>query len=351
MKNKINIAELLKDCPSGMELYCTMWDNLYFDRVENDLIHCYYELDGYRNTTMFCKDGCYTAHKLSKCVIFPKGKTTWEGFHRPFKDGDIVVDTLGGIHIMQNPTTSYCYFDRLGILDKTKTTCVRVERLATEVEKKKLFDAIKANGYKWNSDTKSLEKLIDPKFKVGDTIINKTDKWLANRTIKSYVEGIGYFTTINDWVRINEQDNWELVKEPKFKIGDEIKKKDGIDYRLRTIVSIDNNYYIIKTPDWFDNCYITDKLPFNYQDEYELIHSNKFDITTLKPFDKVLCRHNKDNKWKATLFSHLDEDFHSHCYKFVTSNGSYPYMIPYEGNEHLRGTTEDCDDFYKTWEK
>ena len=24
---KINIAELLKDCPSGMELNCTIWDN------------------------------------------------------------------------------------------------------------------------------------------------------------------------------------------------------------------------------------------------------------------------------------------------------------------------------------
>lgn len=23
--------------------------------------------------------------------------------------------------------------------------------------------------------------------------------------------------------------------------------------------------------------------------------------------------------------------------------------IPYEHNEHLRGTTNDCDDFYKTW--
>ena len=23
--------------------------------------------------------------------------------------------------------------------------------------------------------------------------------------------------------------------------------------------------------------------------------------------------------------------------------------IPYKGNEHLSGTTNDCDDFYKTW--
>ena len=27
MENKINIAELLKDCPRGMELDCTIWDS------------------------------------------------------------------------------------------------------------------------------------------------------------------------------------------------------------------------------------------------------------------------------------------------------------------------------------
>ena len=33
MENKINIAELLKDCPQGMELDCTMFDNVVFDEV------------------------------------------------------------------------------------------------------------------------------------------------------------------------------------------------------------------------------------------------------------------------------------------------------------------------------
>lgn len=45
MKNRINIAELLKDCPKGMELDCLMFENLYFDKVEQD---CRYPI------------GCYT---------------------------------------------------------------------------------------------------------------------------------------------------------------------------------------------------------------------------------------------------------------------------------------------------
>ena len=35
---KINIAELLKDCPSGMELECTMYDNVTLDRVNDGMI-------------------------------------------------------------------------------------------------------------------------------------------------------------------------------------------------------------------------------------------------------------------------------------------------------------------------
>lgn len=31
MENKINIVELLKDCPQGMELDCTMYEDVYFD--------------------------------------------------------------------------------------------------------------------------------------------------------------------------------------------------------------------------------------------------------------------------------------------------------------------------------
>ena len=30
-------------------------------------------------------------------------------------------------------------------------------------------------------------------------------------------------------------------------------------------------------------------------------------------------------------------------------DGPYPMCIPYEKNEHLFGTTQDCDTFYKNW--
>ena len=36
MKNKINIAELLKDCPKGMELDCVMFENVTFEGIKHD---------------------------------------------------------------------------------------------------------------------------------------------------------------------------------------------------------------------------------------------------------------------------------------------------------------------------
>lgn len=199
MEKKINVAELLKDCPKGMELNCTMYDNLYFDRVEDDFIHCYYELDGFRNATMFLKDGCYTAHRLSKCVIFPKGKTTWEGFQRPFKDGDIIFTHANCLKVGLGNTWISIYQenrnggvatyvdcaddgnDYYSNIDEDKPLLcmekdIMRQRFATEEEKLKLFQAINDHGYKWNSETKTLEELIEPKFKVGDEVLINDDK-------------------------------------------------------------------------------------------------------------------------------------------------------------------------------
>jgi hypothetical protein len=103
MENKINIAELLKDCPKGMELDCTMFDNVTFVKVDNNTRQFPIEiLISGLHSKYLTKEGCFhdaTHLPEAKCVIFPKGKTTWKGFQRPFKDGDIVADDTGWIGI------------------------------------------------------------------------------------------------------------------------------------------------------------------------------------------------------------------------------------------------------------
>lgn len=75
----------------------------------------------------------------------------------------------------------------------------------------------------------------------------------------------------------------------------------------------------------------------------------KFDITTLKPYDKVLVRDTNEGKWKPRFWGFYDIDFAMN-YPYECCGNSYAQCIPYEENKHLLGTTNDCEEFYKTWE-
>ena len=75
----------------------------------------------------------------------------------------------------------------------------------------------------------------------------------------------------------------------------------------------------------------------------------KLDLKTLeiekpkcefKTFDKVLGRNEKDDVWEADLFSHYREESQ---YPFRCIGFSRKYCIPYEGNEHLLGTTDNFE--------
>lgn len=248
MENRINIAKLLKDCPKGMELDCTMFDDVTLLEVTDSRFPIKIAIgdNRYRYLT---ETGGYANDIIpeSKCVIFPKGKITWEGFVPPckFKDGDVVaIDTAVGAQVFIfkefiNTKTDYacCHvmLDDDGAID-FECGNYYVERFATEEEKERLFKAIKDNGYKWNSGTKTLEKLVP----------------------------------------------------------------------------------------------------------------NKFDITTLIPFEsRVLVRNDEYDKWLPAVWGFYDKDEE---WPYNCSGFYYCQCIPYEGNKHLLGKTDDCEDFYKTWE-
>lgn len=524
MKNKINVAEILKNCPIGMELDCVLSEDVILDGIDMSSNYPIRIIIGGKQIEYLSPEGClssisFTNYKKAKCVIFPKGKTTWEGFIPPykFKDGDVIFkNNFIAIvsHIKSNGVIWYhCWYHIKSKKCKFKKDFgigsindIDEIRLATEEEKEKLFDAIKENGYKWNAEIKTLGKLDDTEFKDGDVVFyNDTiaifkewcDETLFRTHVTKYlccdslidinvplfgksirkeirlateeekeklfkiIEDNGYkwnaetktlekltvpSTTEKFYIRIGDipseekssvyrgdavvgyeegvsvydcvetdglyrivmpfplkegqgmtyecliqeitqcryeiekprnvylvsgievgkghdneplikdvkilkdlteqfntkNDNTEEIKtlekliEPKFKVGDKVQLKE--DIREKKI--IDNV---------FTNCYTVQGygvIFFTDQDKWELA-PNKFDITTLKIFDKVLVRDYDDKIWIHTFWGKLLED-DSNC-RYLTSNGCYKYCIPYEGNEQLLGTTNDCDEYYKTW--
>ena len=58
-----------------------------------------------------------------------------------------------------------------------------------------------------------------------------------------------------------------------------------------------------------------------------------------KAFDRVLVRDSDDEKWSACLYSHKDSNSREYYHRMVGDAG-FAQCIPYEGNEHLLGTTD-----------
>ena len=299
MKNKINIAELLKDCPKGMELYSPIFGEVYLDKIRPHLaivVTTNKEHDDFKEEFLY--DGRYGMN--GECMLFPsKSKTTWDGFVPPckFKAGDVLVSERGNIVLLshidsKNVVHYHCIIRTYGnfIIVENTDVGVGVGRyyecvLANEQQRQRMYDRIKCSGYKYNQNTNKLEKLVELKFKVGDRIKQK---------------GSSRFYIINSI----ESDRYRL----------------------------NNNQFI------------------RFMDEkiYELV-PNKFDINTLKPLQPVLVRDTNEQVWTMDLFSHKIDTNKRLRISFACV-GHYPNQcIPYEGNEHLLGTTNDCDEYYKNW--
>ena len=82
----------------------------------------------------------------------------------------------------------------------------------------------------------------------------------------------------------------------------------------------------------------------------EELKSEKFNPTTLQPFDKVLARDFLSDDWMADFFEKIEEnDVH---YNVTCVTCKWAQCIPYNNNtKHLLGTKEDCPEYYKWWEE
>ena len=233
MNENLNLVEILKDCPKGMELDCTMYDNATFGGIIENRLYPIKVYVGDGPTMMLTKYGQYTYNDFAKCIIFPKGETTWEGFVPPckFKDGDIVATNTGNWIGITTGGHAHSYMPTYCVLSHNREVKLyfgRKEewgfnRLATEEEKQRLFDAIKELGYNWNAETKTLEKLVEHKFDpktlmAFDKVLVKDDgDWIWRVDIISvpadYNDNIPYLIGDNDfdWIIPYNEETKHLV--------------------------------------------------------------------------------------------------------------------------------------------
>ena len=73
----------------------------------------------------------------------------------------------------------------------------------------------------------------------------------------------------------------------------------------------------------------------------------RFDPKILNPFDRVLVRDSRDEKWRCDFFSYI-RDYAA--FPYVSIATGYKFCIPYnDDTKHLVGTTEDAPEYYRYW--
>ena len=155
--------------------------------------------------------------------------------------------------------------------------------------------------------------------------------------------GYYWYTTHGECLLYPSKDQRDWTKfqrpiKPKFKVGDIIRYRYYDREPLRVKKNQQNGYLLSNG----------DTLMFQDESAWE-IPTDKFDIATLKPFEsKVLVRSDNHNLWKPAIFG-MKAEYRTNAH-YVLGGNCWTQCIPYEGNEHLLGTANDCNNYYKTWE-
>lgn len=336
MEEKINIAEILKDKPQGTKLY----DWLYNIDVESDTISttdtetvvwCINETDN--NTT--CHRGYSEFGTVRGCsglrILLPsKEMRDWSKF--AWKKGDVLVNKDVDVYIIfeRFSDDTYCSFVGKYYLWKENNDTehfYKNERLLTSDFQKAGKDAAQTYistieerlGGKLNRKTLEIEK-TQPEFKDGDIVFMKGIKselfanciFILRSEYKDGDERAFYYAFYN------ADDKYTLDEYGNTKVH----------YSLRLATDSEKQQL-------FD---ALSKKGKRWDAEKKKIVDLKQKVE-LKPFDKVLVRDDKEDQWSANIFSYQVRDMF-HC----LGEGYWRYCIPYEGNEHLLGTTKDVED-------
>ena len=321
----IDIYEILKGVHYGTKLYTPICGNVEFTSVVADKEKAEVIWTEDKNGEYsFDKNGKWM--KNGEVMLFPSKKMRdWSKF--AWKKGDVLVNRDKDAHIIFEEFTNDTYTEFTGkhyCLKNSKIGyhCTRVFNTITEhfdletedAAQTYINDLEKRLGGKLNRETLKIEK---PEFKEGDIVIRNSGSIVIVKEI-SYSSRRVYFhayTTRGD-VQIKGAESWcygdikglkrLATDSEKQQLFDALKKKGKAwDAEKKQIVDLPK------------------KCEF-------------------QPFEKVLVRYSVNQTWCIDFFERMVSDCRDDYYKCMTS--TWRFFIPYEGNEHLLGTTNNVED-------
>lgn len=321
MEIKIDIATILKDTPKNTKLYSPIFGDVYFLSVEYGIIKVTHQ----GRMVIFFGDGRYYNYPESEPLLFPsKEMHDWEKF--AWKRGDALItdgcrvifdkwldDTYTRFNAVHLITCSGGYFDKPWQNRYTSISnfITKYWRKMTDLETKIYMESLEREcDGKLNLITLNIEK--QPKFKDGDIVVAEKD---------NYYDKVIFIAAIKDTIvskaliNVRYEDYEVHYNEYRF----------GHNRSLRLATDSEKQQL-------FDALAKEGKA---WDAEKKMVVALKPKWTP-KPFDKVLVRDSKSSKWRANLFSHKNIDEPYYCVY-----ASWNYCIPYEGNEHLLGTTKN----------
>lgn len=338
MEAKINIAEILKNKPQGTKLYNLLYNiDVELDTIvttgTKTIVWCTDKIDNNNVCHRFYSEfGTIEGHNDGLQILLPsKEMRDWGKF--AWKKGDVLISNDGKKEVFFNGFTDDTYalfkakhgFEVLSngnaiyLADEDVIATSDYTLEDNDVTQTYINTIEERLGGKLNRETLEVEK-PQPEFKDGDIVFMKGIKselfanciFILRSEYKDGDERAFYYAFYN------ADDKYTLDEYGNTKVH----------YSLRLATDSEKQQL-------FEALAKKNK---RWDAEKKQIVDLKPKIE-LKPFDKVLVRNDKEDQWSANIFSYQVRDMY-HC----LGECYWRYCIPYEGNEHLLGTTNNVED-------
>lgn len=311
MEAKINIAEILRNKPSGIKLYSPIFGNCTFCYIKDETSDICVRRP-YNEMSYFNFEGLYNT--AGECLLFPsKEMHDWNKF--AWKKGDVLTNS-SGFQIFFDKWVNEDYTEFLGkikLLGNSHCYDTAYYTLASEEEALEFTKSVEEiNNGKLNRETLEIEK---SEFKDGDILSCDEDTYTKHTTLILHkngrvVESLVSLIRHHDLVESREPINEVLLSRLYYAREDE--KKELFDALAKGGKAWDAKK----------------KQIVDLKSKVEL-----------KPFDKVVVRCSKADKWSIDFFSYKVSNGY-----ICTGDAWFGYCLPYnEETEKLVGTTNNVE--------